>query len=154
MNFGDPKQLPQSMIDAMSEGDRKRLGLTSTKEESDRRVIAQDKQEKKSEKVIQNEVEAYLVQLGYERRTPENIERGMPRSGWFIHLYEAKRNPILLDLVVLSNSTPRQYLELELKTLSGSVRDEQRVLIAQGASLARSTSEAMMIIRSWHEGLA
>jgi len=142
MNYGDAKALPQNIIDAMSADDRKALGVKSIEE----RMADADT---KSEREIQNLVEAYLIQLGYERRTPENIGRGMPRSGWFIHLVKTKRNPILLDLLILSHSG--RYIELELKTERGKIRPEQEALIAQGGLLARNTTEAMGKILEWHE---
>lgn len=144
MSYGNPKSLPQHMIDAMSPKDRKELGLMST----DERIA---KAERNDEREIQNTVEAYLVQLGYERRTPENIGRGMPRSGWFVHLHATKRNPILLDLLILSHYG--SYLELELKTMTGTLSAEQEALVAQGASLGRGSAEATSIIRKWHDEL-
>ena len=141
MNYGNAKALPQHIIDSMSSADRKELGVKSTDERM-------ENCERVSEREIQTQVEAYLVQLGYERRTPENIARGMPRSGWFIHLVKTKRNPILLDLLILSHCG--SYIELELKTLTGKIRIEQEALIAQGGLLARSTMQAMDIIREWH----
>ena len=72
----------------------------------------------------------------------------MPRSGWFIHLSQTKRNPILLDLLILSHTG--KYIEIELKTETGKLRVEQEALIAQGGFLARGSVPAMDIIREWH----
>ena len=143
-----PEDIPQNLVDLMSPKQREELGLVSTSMAAQRRETALLKSIKDDEKRIQRTVEAYLVQLGYERRTPENIGRGMPRSGWFIHLHETKRNPILLDLLILSHTG--KYLELELKTKDGAVRTEQKALIAQGASLARAEEEAIHLIQEWH----
>jgi hypothetical protein len=136
--------LSQRQIDMMSEDDRKALNLKSSEDVT-------KKLEAKNEAEIQKQVEAYLIQLGYERRTPEDIGRGMSRSGYQIHLYATKRNPILLDLLILSHSG--RYLELELKTATGKLRPEQKALIAYGGCLARSAEEAIEIIRKWHESL-
>lgn len=149
MNPMDPTDLPQSVIDMMSPEQRKEFGLFSTGEEIERSEAAVKKLEEKDEREIQNAVEAYLVQLGYERRSSEAIKRGEPKSGYFIHLHATKRNPIICDLLILSNS--REYLELELKTTTGSITSEQKCLIDQGASLARSAEEACGIIKAWHE---
>jgi len=130
----------------MDEKDRKELNLLTIDERN-------TKLEAKNEAEIQQLVEAYLVQLGYERRTPKDIERGMPRSGWQIHYNpkKTKGNPILLDLLVLANAG--RYLELELKTETGAIRPEQKTLIDQGASLARSAEVACKIIKEWHDSL-
>lgn len=141
--------LPQQVIDKMSPEDRKELGLMSTK---DIRTSG-EKNEEKLEKEIQTQIEKYLIQIGYERRTPADIARGRPRAGWFIHLHATKRNPIVLDLLILANSMPRQYLELELKTSAGKVREAQQTLVEQGASIARSAEEAIQIIQDWHRSL-
>lgn len=140
----NPKALPDHVINAMSPEDRKVHGIKTAEER-------REDNERKSEKEIQTTVEQYLIQLGYERRTPEAIFRGLPRSGWFIHLHSAKRNPILLDLLILSNNG--SYLEHELKTGIGKVRPEQEALILQGASLSRSAREAIEKINRWHDSL-
>jgi hypothetical protein len=147
-----PVELTQEMIDMMNPDQRKDMGLTSSAENEVAVAKGRQKYEDKLEKVIQNEVEAYLTQLGYEKRSPEAIARGMPRSGSQLHFYNTKRNPIVLDLIVLSHSG--KFLELELKTKTGSPTPEQACIIACGGSLAYSSEEAFRIIRDWHESLS
>ena len=142
MNYNG-KALPQHVIEKMSSADRKELGLMTDAEKV-------DKNASRLEAEIQKDVEAYLKQLGYFPRTPHDILRGMPRAGWYIHVHKAKRNPIILDLLILSHSG--QYLELELKTNDGRVRDEQAALLSYGNSaLAREAMPAFEIIKEWHE---
>lgn len=136
--------LPQKLVERMSPQDRKSIGVRSNAEKSD--ALAS-----KSEAEIQREVESYLVLLGYERRSPDAILRGIPRSGWFVHLHKAKRNPILLDILILSNTG--RYIEIELKTSEGRIRPEQKELIRQRGLLARSSLEAITKIKEWHDGL-
>lgn len=135
----------------MSPEDRAENGLKSTAELEASGEKRRKQVEEKAEKEIQSQVEAWLIHHGFERRTKDDIARGMPESGYFIHLYEAKRNPILLDLLILSHSG--KYLELELKTATGPISPEQKCLIAYGGSLARSSEEAIEIIKEWIDGL-
>ena len=143
--------LPQHIIDKMSPEDRADNGLKSTEEWNEAGVKKAKQREDKAEKEIQSQVEAWLIHHGFERRTKDDITRGMSESGYFIHLYEAKRNPIILDLLILSHTG--RYLELELKTATGPVTQEQKCLIAYGGSLARSAEEAIKIITEWIDGL-
>ena len=143
--------LPQEIIDKMSPEDRADNGLKSTAEWEASGEKKRMQIETKAEKEIQSQVEAWLIHHGFERRTKDDIARGMSESGYFIHLYEAKRNPILLDLLILSHTG--RYLELELKTATGPVTPEQKCLIAYGGSLARSAEEAIEIIKEWINGL-
>lgn len=142
------EDLPQHVIDKMTPEDRAEFGLKTTHEHEKERNENVAKHEEKAEKNIQSAVESYLIHLGYERRTPEDIKRGMSDSGYFIHLHATKRNPIILDLLVLSHAGT--YLEIELKTATGKLTPEQECLVSYGGSLARSAEEACAIILEWH----
>lgn len=131
--------------------DRRDLNLKSTEEINDERSKKKAKADAIAEKKIQSAVEAYLIHLGYERRTPEDICRGMPRRGYQIHLHNTKGNPILLDLLILSHTG--KYLELELKNSKGSLSAEQEALVAYGGSIAYGAEEAIQIIRKWDSSL-
>ena len=149
MNF-NREDIPQHMIDRMTPEDRKSMGLISTEEGNEKAEKGRKKYELKKESEIQNEVESWLILNGFERRTPDSIKRGKPKAGYFIHLHEAKRNPILLDLLILSNSG--RYFELELKTAHGAVTEEQKCLVDYGGSIARSSKEAIDLIKEWGKG--
>ena len=139
------KALPQSFIERMGEADRKKYKVKTVEERA-------EALQKADEATIQRLTEAYLIQLGYERRTADNILRCPPASGWFIHYSRTKTkgNPIILDLLILNDST-KKFKELELKTETGKIKPHQQALIDQGASLARSAKEAMAKIKEWHE---
>ena len=52
---------------------------------------------------FQRQAEAYLELCGFRRRTPREIQRH--HSGlWYVHIVKAKRNPILLDLLLIDSS--------------------------------------------------
>ena len=137
------KALPQKIIDAMRPEDRTSLGIKTSAEQL-ASISA------KNEAQLQKSVEAYLIQLGYEKRTTSEIQRSKPRSGWQVHLHAAKKNPMLLDLLILGNDG--RYLELELKTATGKLSDDQKKLVEHGGSVAYSAEEAAEIIRRWHTG--
>jgi len=71
------------------------------------------KHEVKSEKELQDDCESWLRCNGWWPRTPSFIMQGEPPCGWYIHLYKTKKNPLMLDLLLLANSG--SYLEIELK---------------------------------------
>ena len=134
--------LPQRIIEKMSPGDRKELGL---KTDAEKREI----NETKSEAQVQCEVEALLRLRGYWPRSPAFLDGKTPRRGWYVHLHKTKKNPILLDLLTMSNG---RCLELELKTTSGKVRPEQEAILkSKGTALARSAAEALEIIKQWEK---
>lgn len=95
---------------------------------------------------LQTQVEAWLEFKGYWRRTPKNIDAGPPPEGWFIHLHQAKGNPILLDLLIMTNSG--QWYEVELKGTKTRVVKHQKQLIAQDAS-RRSLFYDFYSFREW-----
>lgn len=139
--------LNDQLIARMSAADRKRLGV-KTREEITTQQTA------KAEKVIQAEVESYLRLNGFCPRTPAFLDGKAPKSGWYIHLNQARGNPILLDLLICT--LDGRCLELELKTATGPIRAEQSAILATtpGATLARSTTEAIDQIKAWRETIA
>ena len=138
-----PMQPSANIIEKMSAKDRKALNL-KTRDEIDTAI------ENKAESVIQSEVEAYLKLRGYWPRSPAFLEPSdEPPKGWFFHLNKAKRNPIILDLIIMSKG---RCLELELKTVTGKLRPEQKVILqSDGTALARSSKEAFDIINEWEK---
>lgn len=143
--------LPQDVIDKMSTADRKEMGLLSSDEQKKERDTKISKRDEREEKKIQDQVEQYLIHLGYERRSSDSILRGRPKSGWIIHLSPkgAKNNPILLDLIILSHSG--RYLEHELKNANGKLSPEQEALVKYGASVSYSAEDACSFIKEWHD---
>jgi len=108
------------------------------------------KADAKNEKALQEQVENMLGLMGFKRRTPDELEAGPPKFGWVIHLHVTKRNPILLDILLLG--LDGRYLELELKTRNRWQRG-QKEIIAQGpAVLAHTFAEANLRVMEWLEG--
>ena len=134
--------LSDRVVDMLSTADRKALGVKTRAEIT----VAQ---EQKAEKDIQAVVENWLRQNGYWPRAPAFLDGKTPLCGWYIHLHDTKKNPIILDLLILGNDG--RYLELELKTLTGGVRPEQEAILnAPGRTgLARTTEDAIEMIRQW-----
>ena len=143
-------EIPQNVIDMMSEEDRAALGLVSTVEVE--RGVAEkvEKDVEKAEAETQREVEGWLRLNGFWPRVPEYLDGRVPPRGWYVHLHETKRNPIVLDLLVLG--LDGRYAEVELKTRTGSVRDGQAAILRSGGVLCRSSMEAIDYLRGWMDG--
>ncbi len=113
----------------MIESDRKRLKILLPEERK-------KKFEMKSEKEFQQLCENWLTQHGFRRRTPSEIARPGHCDGWFIHMHQCKKNPIILDLLILfKNGT---YREIELKVQGGTISEEQVQLVARGGFVCYS----------------
>lgn len=133
----NPAEITPKMAAMMGAADRKALKVMLPEER-------QAKIEAQTEKELQRLCENWLTLHGFRRRSPEEITRPGPCAGWFIHLNEAKKNPILLDLLVLFPDG--RYIEIELKTLTGKPSAEQAELIARGAPLCRSLEQFIKTI--------
>lgn len=139
----NPSELPQSVIDMMSQADRESRGLKTTQEQKAEMLSAAGKTIERAERQTQDTVEAWLRQNGYWPRTPYFLNSGSPpESGWYIHLHETRRNPYLLDLLILRNDG--RWVEIELKTSTGRIRTEQADIIRlTGAPVFRSAQDAI-----------
>ena len=142
MKHPSANSLPQCVVDKMQPADRKTLGL-ETRAELDAAYEAANERE------MQRMMESWLRQRGYWPRTPEFLTGGKPDRGWYVHLNEAKRNPIVLDLLVIG--LDGRCIEIELKTATGRIRPEQAAMLAAGGSVAlcRSAMEAMKTVEAW-----
>lgn len=97
---------------------------------------------------LQADVERWLEGRGYARRTPKAIQRHHGRR-WFVHLAEARGNPIILDLIILDSERGR-YLEVELKTSTGALTPDQRALVLRGEGrLCRSLDDVRNVVEAW-----
>jgi hypothetical protein len=97
---------------------------------------------------LQAEVEAWLAGRGYARRTPAEILTRDSAGRWQVHLVETKRNPILLDLLLMDHRG--RYLEIELKTPTGDPTPAQAALLARGHGvLCRSLSDVRSVVEKW-----
>lgn len=106
----------------------------------------------KAEKDLQAKVEQWLYHRGYYRRSPEGFSAvTVPPKGWQVHIHKAKRNPILLDLLILGNDG--RFLELELKVKGGKVSQEQKTILAgRNQRLAWNFEEAIQAVMGWENG--
>lgn len=118
--YDNAASIPQHIVDKMNPVDRKALKLRTSTEIT-------EKVETGDERKLQAACESWLTLNGYRRRTPDDIT-GMNGdcAGWFIHMHDAKRNPILGDLLILKRDG--SYLEIELKAHGGRLSPEQAAL--------------------------
>jgi len=111
-----------------------------------------DKADAGLEKILQQNAENFLGLRGYRHRTPDDImgSDGSER-GYVIHLNETKRNPILLDILILG--ADGRYIEIELKSASGRLSDEQARIImhSENAFLVNRFELFMEIVKRWEE---
>lgn len=142
--MGAPRiNVTDRVAEMLPEADRKAMGI-KTRGEIDQSL------EQKGEAEIQSTVENWLRLNGFWPRSPAYVTGEVPPCGWYIHLHKAKRNPYLLDLLILSPSDGR-YLELELKTEKGKLKDHQKSICETDcAPVARSAKESIDIIKKWH----
>jgi hypothetical protein len=138
MRYINPNLLPDSIIKIQSPKTRQELGVHTQEERIAKADVI-------AEKDIQVTCENWLTLQGFRRRSPEDIKRPGPCAGWFVHLHETKRNPILLDLLILFPDG--QFVEVELKTKTGKPSPEQDALLNRGGKLCRSFEEFKTIIK-------
>ena len=83
-----------------------------------------------NEAQFQQAAEKWLESRGYRRRTPREIQRH--HAGlWYVHIVEAKKNPILCDLVLIDSNWGAydcRCVEIELK-VGAPLSIEQRCLV-------------------------
>ena len=122
-----PGELTDKMLAGMSEKDRKELGLKNSLERTAAHQV-------KAEKDLQRQCEQFLMFSGYFPRTPVIIEK-LPElirlnqfKGWYVHLHKTKKNPLLLDLLILAGDSGK-WIEIELKTKGGIIRNHQKTLL-------------------------
>lgn len=127
------KIIPQNIVEKMSDADRKELKLKTYSEKS-------DALESQSEKKLQRDIENWLKICGYWPRSPAFLDGKVPPNGWFFHVYSAKKNPILLDLIIMHNDG--RYIEVELKTKTGRLRPDQSAIL---------NSPHRFVVRSFEE---
>lgn len=123
------------------------------------RRIAEDKlrppvqRDLKQEKELQTLCENYLNQRGYFRLTWENVQHAVSEdvslSGWYGHLYECKRNPLMPDLFIFDTCNTKAPLLVEFK-ISNQYQPSQRELIDIGFwKECRTFEEFENMLRGW-----
>lgn len=85
---------------------------------------------KESETELQKHAENWLRQRGYMRLTADlaESEHAAPmRRGWFGHIVDAERNPLLPDLMIWDKCMTR-FLGIELKTRNRYQRGQREMI--------------------------
>jgi len=99
------------------------------------------------EELLQALCERRLIQRGFWPRIPKYLAAGNPERGWWIHLYSAKSNPYMLDLLVLD--LHGFFVEIELKQQKGRISKEQQAILDSNGRLARSFEEFDAILNAF-----
>ena len=114
--------------------------------------VASTKQDVRDEKELQRLCEQELSRRGYERVGTPSADISVRRTGYYAHIWKAKRNPPLPDLMIWNNKWTR-FLGVELKTPTGRLRPVQRMMVERGAwKLARTFDEFKAELVRWEEG--
>jgi len=137
----DSRVIPENVLKCMRPEDRKDLGV-ATASERDEKIAGRE--EAAEQKVVEN----YLRLHGFLPSTADMI-RTVAKVGYYIHLNDTRKNPLILDLLILHRDG--RYLQIEMK-----VRDKfqpgQTELIEQGfGKLAWSAAQAIEFIKEWLE---
>jgi len=122
----------------------------SIEDECEKIIANPSKATMKLEKEFQSRVEDWLRLRGYYRRTPTDISQIVkaPR-GWQIHLHQTKRNPILLDILLLSHDGHCTEFELKRSPIRWN-GDEQRTLCEQYGNPVFTSFEAVVAhVKKW-----
>ena len=106
-----------------------------------------EKRARMAEKELQTTVEQWLHHRGYRRLTADNAaETG--QIGWFGHLVETKKNPLMPDLFIF-NTAMDQCLMLELK-VKAVYQPGQKEMISRGSWVQAFTfQEAEAAVKKW-----
>jgi len=143
----NPNAIPANIAKCMPAAVRKSLHAETVEELAGAAEV-------RDEREMQQICEAWLRQRGYWPRSDAYLTGKRPEAGWYVHLHEAKRNPILLDLLIWTHSGA--CIEIELKTKTGKLRHNQQVIIGHGGSTrcCRSVEAFMLAVREWEAGYA
>lgn len=136
--------IPDRIAKLMSPKDRKEYGVLSLQERREKQTV---KDEKELLKLVSN----WLYHHGYSRRSPMDITYILPERGWQIHLHHTKRNPTLLDILLLRND--ERYFEFELKIPGGKWSSvEQGILCTHhGKPVFTTLEEVIVAVEEWEK---
>ena len=136
--------LPPRLIEMMRPEDRKALKLQT-------RAELEAAYDAAGEREMQRTVGNWLRQRGYWPRAEAFLTGASPERGWQVHLNETRRNPCLLDLLVIG--LDGRCIEIELKTATGRIRPEQAAILKAGGSVAlcRCAQEAIDAVLAWEQ---
>ena len=131
--------LPPEIVRAMSPSDRKALKIRTPEEAATHNANL-------AERELQRLCESWLSLHGYSRLTAHTAADA-PR-GWFGHLTESERNPLMPDLLILSAGM-RRCLMIELK-VRGVYQPGQREHIEAGRWIeCRTLEDFVVTVTEW-----
>ncbi len=110
------------------------------------------KVESELEKKLQDQVEAWLHHRGYWHRSSKWISKSeKPERGWIIHLHVTKKNPLLLDVLLLGNDG--RYTEFELKRPHGRYTSESQRILCESHGLPKfeTFEEVVAHVQQWEQ---
>ena len=111
----------------------------------------------KAERDLQRECEGYLIQRGYKRLTSDNVRMvayepfsvWCPHRGYFGHLVESRRNPLMPDLFIFNanNTIPALLCELKVARI---YQPGQKEMIELGFwKLCESFEAFVELVQAW-----
>ena len=114
--------------------------------------VASTKQDVRDEKELQRLCEQELSRRGFWLVGTSDPNPNQLCAGNYAHIWQAKRNPPLPDLMIW-NAKWTRFLGVELKTPTGRLRPVQRMMTGRGAwKLARTFDEFKAELVRWEEG--
>lgn len=152
----DPNNIPPHTLRAMGTKDRLRYTvgritqLTDAKGMVTPEVLSYCAAIATRESDLQSDVSRWLSEWGYWPRAEKHISaEWKPKHGWQIHLHAAKKNPLLLDVLLLGNDG--RYLEFELKRPGGkwSSKGQQTLCEHHGRARYETLEDAKVGVMAW-----
>ena len=105
-----------------------------------------------SEPALQKQCENFLDSLGYKRMTAVNAQKTHYfTAGWYGHMHEAERNPLMPDLWIFAEPNNRPPLLVELK-VRNVYQPGQREMITRGMWIeCRTLAEFAETVLNWNK---
>ncbi len=117
-------------------------------------ITAEDVQKElePSEKTLQGKCEAVLIEKGYKRLSPINCaEDCVGVRGWFGHLFEPRKNPLMPDLFIFDYKM-RLCLMVELKVKDQYQVGQQEMILRGTWKECRCATEFRNVLECWERG--
>ena len=110
---------------------------------------SKDKASDRLEKELHADIERWLHLRGYWKRTHTWIMAGIPPLGWQFHLYNARKNPMLLDILLMGNDG--RFVEFELKAVGGrfSSTEQEALCTVHGRPCFDSFIDTITYVVNW-----
>jgi len=105
-----------------------------------------------AEKELQRQVEQWLRLRGYHRRSESDINTVSGVRGWQVHLKETRRNPILLDILLLGSDGRFTEFELKVPPIRWSGEAQKALCLKYGKPVFTSLVEVINHVEEWEGG--